>query len=203
MDYVWYASYGSNLLESRFHCYISGGTPEGSTKEEIGCTNPAVPLKVAPLTIPYEMYFSEYSHRWGGGVAFINTVRDPSIRTYGKKYLITEEQFEQIVQQENNNANMKIDLELAKKVHSYSFSDSWYGNILYLGEAEGYPIFTFTDNRDITEKKITPPSLAYLKNIYRGLIDLYKDDKNLLDYLYVRKGVAEAYSITDLEKALS
>ena len=203
MEYVWYASYGSNLLESRFHCYISGGTPDGSTKAEIGCTNPAFPQKVAPISIPYEMYFSEHSDRWGGGVAFINTEKDLSTRTYGKKYLITSEQFKQIVQQENNNAEMEINLELTKKVHSYSFNSSWYGNILYLGEAEGFPIFTFTDHRDMTKKKITSPSLPYLKNIYNGLTDLYKGDKNLINYLYSTKGVSEAYSITDLQKAFA
>ena len=203
MDYVWYASYGSNLLESRFHCYISGGTPEGSSKEERGCTNAEYPQKVAPISLPYEMDFSEYSRRWGGGVAFINTDKDTSIRTYGKKYLITSEQFKQIVQQENDNYEMDIDLELAQRVHTFSSNDSWYGNILYLGEAEGYPIFTFTDNRTISEKKITAPSLPYLKNIYNGLTDLYEDDKNLVRYLYSKKGVSEGYSLADLEKYFS
>lgn len=199
MDYVWYASYGSNLLESRFRCYISGGTPEGSTKNERGCTNPAYPKKIAPISLPYEMYFAEYSGRWDGGVAFINTEKDTNTRTYGKKYLITSEQFKQIVQQENDNYKMEIDLELAKNVHTYSFNDSWYGNILYLGETDGYPIFTFTDNRTIAEKNITPPSLPYLKNIYYGLADLYEDDKNLIQYLYSKKGVSDAYTLADLE----
>ena len=203
MDYVWYASYGSNLLESRFHCYISGGMPEGSSKSEHGCTNREHPKKAAPISLPYEMYFSEYANRWEGGVAFINTTKDPSVRTYGKKYLITSEQFKQIVQQENDNYEMEINLELAQRVHTYSFNDSWYGNILYLGDADGYPIFTFTDQRTITEKKITPPSLAYLKNIYLGLAELYKNDKNLIHYLYAKKGVSEAYSLADLEKAFT
>ena len=200
MDYVWYASYGSNLLETRFHCYISGGTPEGSSKAERGCTNPAQPLKVEPISLPYEMYFSEYSTRWRGGVAFINTVKDYSVRTYGKKYLITSEQFKQIVQQENDNYEMDIDLELARNVHTFSFNDSWYGNILYLGEADGYPIFTFTDNRTISEKKITTPSLPYLKNIFNGLADFYKDVDHIIHYLYSKKGVSEGYSLKDLKK---
>ena len=29
-ELVWYLSYGSNLLEERFLCYIEGGTPPGS-----------------------------------------------------------------------------------------------------------------------------------------------------------------------------
>ncbi len=200
MDYVWYASYGSNLSESRFHCYITGGTPEGSTKAERGCSDPAFPLKAAPISLPYEMYFSEYSARWNGGVAFIDIEKDTSTKTFGKKYLITSNQFKQIVQQENGDFEMNVNLELARKVHTYSYNDSWYGNILYLGEAEGFPIFTFTDNRNLADKQITSPSLPYLKNIYHGLLDLFKDDKNLIEYLYSKKGVSEAYSIADLER---
>lgn len=200
MDYVWYASYGSNLLKSRFHCYISGGKPEGSTTAESGCSDPAFPIKSAPISLPYEMYFSEYSNRWKGGVAFIDIVKDKSTNTFGKKYLITSDQFKQIVQQENGDFEMEVNLELAKRVHTYSVNESWYGNILYLGEAEGYPIFTFTDNRKLSDKEITPPSLPYLKNIYYGLLDLFKDDKNLIEYLYTKKGVSEAYSMADLER---
>ncbi|MBL0236650.1 MAG: hypothetical protein IPQ02_08595 [Saprospiraceae bacterium] len=37
LDYIWYASYGSNLLEERFQCYIKGGMPKGSTKTYLGC----------------------------------------------------------------------------------------------------------------------------------------------------------------------
>lgn len=50
---VWYVSYGSNISENRFSCYIEGGIPEGSEKEEKGCENTTPPKKVksrAPLS---------------------------------------------------------------------------------------------------------------------------------------------------------
>ena len=203
MDYVWYASYGSNLFEDRFHCYISGGTPEGSTFTEKGCTNTALPLKAATVSIPYELYFSKFSKRWRGGVAFIDIVRDPSVRTYGKMYLITSEQFQEIVQQENGNDDMTIELELAKQVHTYSFNDSWYGNVLYLGEREGYPIFTFTANEEMREQEIATPSIPYLLNLYRGLMLLNLNRSEIIQYLATKKGVKEAYSLEELTKQLS
>lgn len=200
LDYVWYASYGSNLFEDRFHCYISGGTPEGSTFEEIGCTNTTLPLKAATISIPFELYFSKFSKRWQGGVAFIDTERNPSARTYGKMYLITSEQFQEIVQQENGHHDMKIDLALAKEVHTYSFNQSWYGNILYLGERDGYPIFTFTANEEMRKQDIISPSIPYLRNLYRGLSALQLKREEIIRYLSSKKGVKEAYSIEDLYK---
>ena len=198
MDYVWYASYGSNLFEDRFHCYISGGMPEGSTFTEKGCTNPALPLKSETITIPYELYFSKCSKRWKGGVAFIDTVRNPSARTYGKMYLITSEQFQEIVQQENGHHDMMIDLNLAKEVHTYSFNDSWYGNILFLGERDGYPIFTFTANGEMKKQEITSPSIPYLRNLYRGLLALQLEPQRIIDYLTTKRGVRENYTKDDL-----
>ncbi len=198
MDYVWYASYGSNLFEDRFHCYISGGTPEGSTFAEIGCTNTTLPLKETSISIPYELYFSKFSKRWQGGVAFIDTVRNPSARTYGKMYLITGEQFQEIVQQENGSKDMKIDLELAKEVHTYSFNDSWYGNVLYLGEREGHPIFTFTANDEMKEQEIATPSIPYLRNLYRGLLRLNLNREKIIQYLSTKRGVKDTYSEEEL-----
>jgi len=198
LDYVWYASYGSNLFEDRFHCYINGGTPEGSAYAEVGCTDKALPLKAATISMPYELYFSKYSKRWHGGVAFIDIVKNPSARTYGKMYLITSDQFQEIVQQENGDHDMKIDLALAKEVHTYSFNQSWYGNILYLGERDGCPIFTFTANEEMKEQAITPPSIPYLRNLYRGLWPLHQDREKIIDYLSSKKGVKEVYSKEDL-----
>ena len=33
---VWYASYGSNLLEARFNCYIFGGRVNGMSRDAHG-----------------------------------------------------------------------------------------------------------------------------------------------------------------------
>ena len=101
-DLVWYASYGSNLSYSRFLCYINGGTPGGSSKRCEGCSDKTPPQDRRPITIPHELYFARESSSWGGkGVAFVKSQRDDNVKTFGRMYLITREQFTQIVRQEN------------------------------------------------------------------------------------------------------
>lgn len=103
-ELVWYASYGSNLLRSRFMCYIRGGRPKSSSKGYRGCTDKSEPLKDKPVRIPHELYFSGRSSVWGGGgggVAFIKPTRASKGEfTLGRMYLITREQFTQVVRQE-------------------------------------------------------------------------------------------------------
>ena len=101
-DLVWYASYGSNLLYDRFMCYINGGTPEGSSKRCEGCSDRTPPQDRKSITIPHELYFAENSRSWEGkGVAFVKSQRNENFQTLGRMYLITREQFVQIVRQEN------------------------------------------------------------------------------------------------------
>lgn len=70
MKYVWYASYGSNLLEERFLCYIRGGQPAGSTESEPGARDPSLPLRSIQFSMPYPLYFAKERTKWGkGGVA--------------------------------------------------------------------------------------------------------------------------------------
>lgn len=98
---IWYASYGSNLLAKRFSCYIAGGTPPGAQKKYVGCTDKKMPEASKPLTINHELYFARRSKTWhGGGVAFIKPTADPEAKTFGKMYLITAEQFTEVVKQE-------------------------------------------------------------------------------------------------------
>lgn len=98
---IWYASYGSNLLEKRFSCYIAGGTPEGAQREYLRCTDKTIPEAKKPLTINHELYFARRSKTWhGGGVAFIKPTTNPEAKTLGRMYLITAEQFTEVVKQE-------------------------------------------------------------------------------------------------------
>ena len=113
---VWYASYGSNLLYSRFMCYIKGGTPEGSTKLCPGCSDKTPPQDRRQKTIQHELYFAKNSPSWKGkGVAFIKSHKDDNTKTRGRMYLITKEQFTQVVRQENgrtpNYSRITIDFE--------------------------------------------------------------------------------------------
>lgn len=86
-DYVWYACYGSNLLDARFDKYIQQTTSK------------AQPIESRPIILPYELYFAKESPHWDHkGVAFIDP--EKAGFCYGWMYLITKEQYEEIKERE-------------------------------------------------------------------------------------------------------
>ncbi len=176
---VWYASYGSNLCLDRFLCYIKGGIPEGSIKMHVGCNDKTIPAEIKNVSINRELYFAKDFSSWGkGGVAFIKNNINDEVITLGRMYLITYGQFIDVVKQENDyKDNLNIDFQEAiEKGNSVFLRDAWYGNLIYLGEEKGYPIFTFT-NEKYLELEINPPGTKYLETL--------------------KKGVEESYGITD------
>lgn len=198
MEYVWYASYGSNLHHDRFLCYIEGGTPEGSEKTEIGCTDPTNPVKSEKEMLPYPLYFAKQSQRWQNeGVAFIGTKPIANTETYSRKYLITKEQFLEVVQQENNGIDVSLDLKQVMANGSHTFDPSaWYGVVVYTGMFDGYPVFTFTSPA-VAQSEHRPPSVPYLTMIIRGLLAMMPAEK-VLDYLSNNQDIALRYSKDDL-----
>ncbi|CAI5500851.1 unnamed protein product [Closterium sp. Naga37s-1] len=52
---VWYASYGSNMLEERFMCYIQGGAVDGMTHPCHGCSDPTPPRASKWIAVPHRM----------------------------------------------------------------------------------------------------------------------------------------------------
>ena len=200
-QYVWYASYGSNINTERFLCYIKGGQPEGSSQVEIGCKDSSLPVDESTFTIDRPLYFAKEAARWEAqGVAFIGLQEDKENRTYSKKYLITVEQFLDVVKQENNGIDFEIDLNEVQRKGSKVFQRySWYGNILFLGEEGGFPIYTFTAPWDINDVEWIKPSHAYLKTIIKGLSKDYIDDE-IFTYFQNKPGIKDRY--TDSELAL-
>ncbi|MGP4039749.1 hypothetical protein ACTWP4_07595 [Gracilibacillus sp. D59] len=203
VPYVWYASYGSNLSRERFLCYIKGGRPRGSEKREVGCRDKSLPLAEATHIMRYPLYFAKESQRWQRqGVAFIGLSKDEKFYTYSRKYLITVEQFMDVVKQENNGANIKINLDEVMKKGFKTFRDSWYGTILFLGEEEGYPILTFTADWDF-DVPFSTPSKEYLSIIIHGLkTTLSLENTEILHYLITKPGINGHYSTTSLEKII-
>jgi hypothetical protein len=85
---VWYAGYGSNLKRSRFESYVNG------------CRDRSVPRCDRPIELSYELYFAGHSDTWGGAPAFIRR-SSGNVRAYGRMYLISHSQFNDVVRQEN------------------------------------------------------------------------------------------------------
>lgn len=204
--YVWYLSYGSNLNQDRFNCYLAGGQPEGALESEGGCRDAAPPIKSRGKTIPHEMVFAGSSTRWNNkGVAAIDPKGDPTALTYGRMYLITLEQFYDLVKQENY---IPLEKEVAWTLpkegeYKVMFPDNWYGKLLHLGMEEGYPIYTFTILEDFESITINPPDPSYLKIIQKGLeqthvFSLWETEK----YFMQLRGVKEFYRREELRRVL-
>ncbi|WP_117170480.1 hypothetical protein [Paraliobacillus sediminis] len=204
LEYVWYASYGSNLNRDRFLCYIKGGKPEGSSKVEVGCKDKSLPLKEATYKMNLPLYFAKSSVRWQKqGVAFIGLKKDGKYLTYSRKYLITVDQFLDVVKQENNQAELDIDLAELIKNGVMTYRDSWYGTLLYLGDVDGYPIVTFTADWDL-DVPFRKPSEEYLTMIIKGLrltLELEKDV--IVDYISSKPGVINHYKRDAIEKLIN
>ncbi len=189
---VWYASYGSNLCEDRFLCYIKGGMPQGSKKMHSGCSDKTAPRAIQNIIINRALYFAMEFSSWGkGGVAFIKNKPDEKEATLGRMYLITIEQFVDVVRQENDyEGKLEIDFYNVQEQGSSVFlSNTWYGNLIYLGEESGYPIFTFT-NEQFLEEEINAPSNEYLNTLKVGVRESYKmTDIEVQSYFESKLGI--------------
>lgn len=163
---VWYVAYGSNLRWSRFRCYLAGGRPDGSSHTNVGARNPADPLSVEPVNILGRVLFSDHSTVWGGGIAFFDPAATDLVA--GRAYLITLEQFNDVVVQENG-FSAGIDLALRPVLSGVELTlpDAWYGTVLRVGTMAARPMVTITSRAP----NLTPttPSPAYLWTIATGL----------------------------------
>lgn len=166
-EYVWYVSYGSNMLKERFLCYIRGGSYEGSTPRK-ACSDTALPLAVKSIEIPYDMYFGNLSRSWqNGGVSFLDTSRKG--KSLGVAYLITKEQLVHVATQENGGNHPRD-------------SHGWYTDFIDLGMMDGFEVITIT-NRSL--RSYNKPRRAYKDILIKGIKENWPDmaDEDIEDYL--------------------
>jgi hypothetical protein len=199
-DKVWYACYGSNMLEDRFLCYIKGGQPKGAKTIYEGCTEKTLPTDHQDFHIPSELYFAKNSATWdNGGVAFIKSKSQTKESTLARIYLITKGQLIDIARQETNTKNdLSLDFESAINQGHYIFKHpSWYGNLIYLGVQNSYPIFSLTNENDL--QITTKPNANYLKTIINGIKETHNlENKSILTYLGNKQGIANNYTTEEL-----
>jgi hypothetical protein len=193
---VWYACYGSNLQRERLMCYIEGGTPEGSAKRNEGCRDKSEPTESRPTSLNFELYFAGRFRRWGnGGLAFIR--ENPKGRpTLGRMYLITDEQFNDVVMQENESPVSgwrripAFDQLVGQREFRLS-GNPWYGRLLNIGSEGGYPVLTFTTARADLQANPSPPCEQYVKVIASGIKETYPKMSNddIVEYLLRAEGL--------------
>ena len=165
-EYVWYVSYGSNMLHESFMRYIEGGHYDG-IRDYLPCEDTTLPLAVKTVEIPYDMYFGNRSRTWNGsGVSFLDTTKKG--KALGVAYLITKEQFEHVCCEENNGR--------------CPGGGEWYEDIIDLEKMDGFEVKTITNSN---LREYNEPSKAYLDILKRGLRQNWPEmsDNDIDDYL--------------------
>lgn len=204
---VWYATYGSNLLRGRFDCYIQGGQPTGAVNAYAGCRDRATAREARRVVLPYSLYFAERSKTWGGAIAFIRrTISDT--RTYGRMYLMTYGQFNDVVRQENGrpvpSTIVVPPFEALANANHWEIADyRLYAGIIKIGARHNHPILSLTAGHE--SHVVGAPSEAYVKTIVAGLKETYPCMRNskILAYLSGTEGISKAISEDTLAGWLS
>jgi hypothetical protein len=205
---IWYASYGSNLNRARFLTYIIGGSPPGSAVEHMGCRDKTLPVADMALRLPRSLYFAGWApNAWGGSAGAFISHQDRGETTMARAYLITAEQFKDVVQQENKIVGEvgALDLDIngaVSKGRVRMLDEGYYTELIYCGDKDSYPVLSFTASEDRTDHN--PPSQTYLKMIYSGL----KEAHGLIpaeaaSYFSDRAGVVGRYTVSQLKDLFS
>jgi len=170
---VWYVAYGSNLCEARFRCYLTGGSPDGSTSRHYpACAAGDEVLADRPVRVPHRLYFARASRNWNGGaVAFLDVDRVDPAPTYGRAWLITLGQLDHLVSQENAGHATSVPVDALRGGPIDLRDEGWYRTLLPLGELDGVPAVTLT-GRAKPERR---PDPAYLATLRAGLAEAWPD----------------------------
>lgn len=202
--HVWYASYGSNVLQERFLTYLRGGPVPITGKIQHGARNAADPLDDRPFHIDRLLMFGGQSKSWnGGGVAFVDPHTVVEGGTMGRAWLVTVDQLADVWAQENGETvGPPIDLGALVGTGSADLGRGWYRRLEFLGHIDGAPVITITCE--------TPPPAnaggsAYLEVVGRGVMSTWgTSPAETAGYLAVRSGnhgVVDQHRLTELLKS--
>lgn len=150
--HVWYVCYGSNLLFERIMLYIAGGFNRLNSRKYDGCDDTTPPLACCPFDVPYDLYYARNTPIWGGGGYGFLDFTHPG-RAYGRAYLVTREQYEQLLDCEGRGPNN-------------------YNEERVVGRLAGIDVITFSNSRRFASN---PPGEKYLDVIRQGLIETRPD----------------------------
>ena len=153
-QFVWYLGYGSNLSSERFNCYIQGGKPIYSTKNNPynGMADSTPPKDSCLFHIPFEIYFAKRSPSWNNqGVAFLDESKSGD--TLGRMWLIKRTQYDELRILEG---------------------ETWYNTVISLGQKDGMPIYTITHNVRYTPD--VAPSERYWRTMEEGLAEIVGEE---------------------------
>ncbi len=166
---IWYAAYGSNCSAARFNIYLTGGEIPGTNQTQRGSRDSRPPRAIGAVEFPHEIYFCSHSHLWNGAPAFLGHLPS-SNRAFGRRYLITWAQFDDIVAQECQRKTTTVDLAGLAPGDRRTVGPGRYSNLVALNPVDGIPAVTFTSPTPPEAEKPAPPSKAYLTAMVNGLV---------------------------------
>ncbi len=201
-DYVWYASYGSNLHAARLTYYIEGGTPPGTDHLYPGMRDRTPPLKTRPLTLPGVIYFAWESPVWTGGVAFY-TPDPPSGWSTGaaaRGYLLTAGQFADLQTQEMyREPGPELDLTEVLRSGRSQLGPGRYETLVHADDLDGWPVLTFTSPWNPDTVELNKPAARYLQMVSSGLHESHGwGVGQILGYLSELPGIAGNWRRSEL-----
>jgi hypothetical protein len=190
---LWYVGYGSNLLAQGVQHYLAGG--QGDRTRALVAPD-ATGEAGQWVEFPHPLYFAGRSKTWGGGVAFVDTLRRPGQSTHGRATRLTFEELHTIIARENG---LTIELEasdldrlrpgqsrlLQLEVDPEGFRGK-YNAVLRLEDILGERAYTLTTSRVLAP---AAPAEGYLERIRAGL--LQRVDAQTAD-AYLRAALAYA-----------
>jgi hypothetical protein len=198
-EHVWYVSYGSNLNRARFLAYLQGGRVAGNDVVHRGCADTSLPLDDVALELSHALYFAGWSARaWGGTSAAFTTIAPQSASTLARAYLITRQQFAEVVRQENGNRaevdDFDVKLEAARqRGHARMLATGVYTELIQCGERDGHPMLSFTASEN--RRDFGRPSAAYLHVIGSGLKECHRlRNSEVAAYLGERPGLRGSWT---------
>lgn len=196
---VWYAAYGSNVDQRRFITYLTGGPVPGTDDIQTGALDAAPPRRDEPYTFTQSIRFAHHSRRWNGATAVLDHTAN-SAGALGRRYLITESQFADVVAQENRRPVADLPLAELAMDTVHAFTNRSYDGLLLVDTDDGIPIVTFTSPTDPAELDPAPPSPAYLGTLVRGILDAHRlSGKEIASRLHNAPGVAPTWSMSEIE----
>lgn len=168
-EYVWYVSYGSNLLSERLKYYIQGGYCMYNGREYRPCTDTTMPTESRPVMIPYDMYYSNYGMgSWENSAVSFLDLSYPG-KAYGRAYKIKRSQLSEIHAKEGKGAN-------------------WYPECVRLDDIDGLEAYTFAGHQVKRKEPFSRVSAEYGIVLFMGMKETYPEMSNEEIFEYIKEG---------------
>jgi hypothetical protein len=134
-----------------------------------------------PILLDRALVFGRSAGLWGGGgVCFLDSSPEAAVAaspTFGRAWLLTVEQLEDVWAQENGSVSLESDDvepvdvdELVASGFVDANHDGWYRRLLFLGQLDGHPMATITSH-ELPE--LNPSGTAYLQVVGEGLVETW------------------------------